>query len=122
MSWRTWLLGFAAGAALASWCTLSCAPGHAQSAEVAAAMHEAATTYGVSEAWLRKIAYCESRYTPWVTSRGGHAGLYQYAATTWRWMSAQAGYAGADPYDPWAAAMVTGYALAHGYAGHWACR
>lgn len=95
--------------------------GHAQSAEVADAIHQAAATYGVSEPWLRRIAYCESRYTPWATSRGGHMGLYQYAPGTYRWMSWQAGLGGTSAYDPWAAAMVTAWALAHGYAGHWAC-
>jgi soluble lytic murein transglycosylase-like protein len=94
----------------------------AQSAEVAGAIHAAAVTYGVSEPWLRRLAYCESRFSPWVTSRGGHAGLFQYAAGTWRWMSGQAGLAGASPYDPWAASLVTAWALRNGYAGHWSCR
>jgi soluble lytic murein transglycosylase-like protein len=88
---------------------------------VAGAIHEAAITYGVSEPWLRRIAYCESRYTPWVTSRGGHMGLYQYAPRTWATFSRWAGYEGASPYDPWSAAMVTAWALRHNYAGHWAC-
>ena len=122
MSWRAYFLGFLAGAALASWLTLSCASGNAQSEEVAAAIQEAATTYGVSEAWLRRIAWCESRFTPSVTSRGGHMGLFQYAPRTYAWMSAQAGLAGTSPYDPWSAAMVTAWALAHNYASHWSCR
>ena len=122
MSWWTWAMGFVAGAVLASYLTLSCAVGHTQSPEVAAAIHQAASTYGVSEAWMRKIARCESSYLPWVTSRGGHMGLYQYARRTWDWMSWQAGYGGTSPYDPWSASMVTAWALARGYAGHWACR
>ena len=95
---------------------------HAQSVEVSAAIHEAAATYGVSEGWMRKIAWCESRFTPWVTSRGGHAGLFQYSWGTWATMSRWAGYEGASPYDPWSASMVTAYALSHGMASHWACR
>jgi hypothetical protein len=101
---------------------LSCATARAQSPEVADAIHQAAATYDVSEPWMRRIAFCESRFTPWVTSRGGHAGLFQYAPSTYRWMSGQAGLAGTSPYDPWAASMVTAWALRHGYAGHWACR
>lgn len=122
MKWAMWGWGLVAGFALGSYLTLSCAPTRAQSEEVAGAIHQAAVTYGVSEPWLRRIAYCESRYTPWVTSRGGHMGLFQYAPSTYRWMSAQAGLAGTSPYDPWSAAMVTAWALSRGYAGHWACR
>ena len=122
MNWWAWSLGFCAGAVLASWLTLSCAVGHTQSPEVSAAIHQAASTYGVSEAWMRRIARCESSYLPWVTSRGGHMGLYQYAPQTWRTFSRWAGYEGASPYDPWSAAMVTAYALSRGYASHWACR
>lgn len=96
--------------------------GHAQSPEVAAAISAAAQEHGVSESWLRRVAWCESRYQPWVTSRSGHAGLYQFGWATWRWMSRQAGWGGASPYDPLAAAQVAGWALAHGYARHWACR
>jgi hypothetical protein len=125
VSWRTWgvyLWGFVAGATLATYVAVSCAPTQAQSEEVAGAIHQAAVTYGVSEGWMRRIAYCESRYTPWVTSRGGHMGLFQYAPQTWRTFSRWAGYEGTSPYDPWSAAMVTAYALSRGYAGHWACR
>jgi len=121
MKWAMWAWGCVAGFALGSYLTLSCAPTRAQSEEVAGAIHEAAITYGVSEPWLRRIAYCESRYTPWVTSRGGHMGLYQYAPRTWATFSRWAGYEGASPYDPWSAAMVTAWALRHNYAGHWAC-
>lgn len=121
MSWRTWGLGFIAGSVLASYITLTCGTGTAQSAEVASAIHQAAAEYGVSERWMLTIARCESSYLPWVTSRGGHMGLYQYAASTYRWMSAQAGLAGTSPYDPWSAAMVTAWALSRGYARHWSC-
>ena len=116
------VLTFLSGLLAGMYLTAVSREGHAQSAEVAAAIHEASVANGVSEGWLRRIAYCESRYTPWVTSRGGHMGLFQYAQGTWRWMSTQAGYAGASPYDPRAAAMVTGWALAHDLSGHWACR
>ena len=124
MSWRGWATyawGFLAGAVLASYVVLSCGPTQAQSTEVASAIHQAAAEYGVSERWMLSIARCESSYLPWVTSRGGHMGLYQYAAGTYRWMSAQAGLAGTSAYDPWSAAMVTAWALRNGYARHWAC-
>jgi soluble lytic murein transglycosylase-like protein len=64
----------------------SCLKAGAQSEEVASAIHTAAVTYGVSEPWLRQIAFCESRFLPGVTSRGGHAGLFQFSRSTYRWM------------------------------------
>src|SRR5262245_43060885 len=97
--WIYWLLGFLTGFYLGAYIFVHVTHATAQSVDVAAAIHQAAAETGVSEAWLRRVAYCESRYTPWVTSRGGHQGLYQFAPGTWRWMSAQAGLAGASPYD-----------------------
>ena len=119
---RNWLLGFTAGAVLASWLTLSCSGALAQSREVSAAIHSASLRWGVSEPWLLRVAYCESRYLPWARGRAGEMGLYQYLPATWRWMSTEAGWAGASPYDPVAAAAVTAWALSRGYAGHWTCR
>jgi soluble lytic murein transglycosylase-like protein len=116
------VIWFTAGLGLGCVWGASFTAGNAQSVEVAEAIHQAAVDHGVSEQWLLSVAACESRYQPWVTSRGGHAGLYQFSAATWRWMSWQAGWGGASPYDPVAAAQVAGWALANGYARHWACR
>jgi len=98
-----------------------CLHAGAQSPEVAEAIADAARTYGVSEGWLRRIARCESGFRPGVTSRGGHAGLYQFAWPTWAWMSRQAGYEGTSPYEAWPAAHVAAWALSRGYARHWSC-
>ena len=95
---------------------------HAQALDVQDAIHQAAINRNVSEAWLRRITWCESRYQPWVTSRGGHMGLAQFAPRTWYWMSAQAGHAGESAYEPYAAADTLAWGLANGFAGHWACR
>ena len=121
MSLRAWCLGFVAGSVLASWLTLSCAELRAQSPEVAGAIHAAAVRHGVSESWLLRTAWCESRYLPWATSRGGHRGLMQFADSTWRWMSSQAGWWGASPYNAWAAADVAAWAFSRGMASHWSC-
>lgn len=99
-----------------------CLRAGAQSAEVATALRHAAAEYGVSESWLRRVSWCESRWTPGITSRGGHAGLFQFAPATYRWMAARAGYAGTSPYDAWSAAHVAAWAFSRGYAGHWSCR
>lgn len=111
-------VGFAFGVA---WAT-GCLRAGAQSVEVADALHQAAVNRDVSESWLRRITWCESRWVPGATSRGGHMGLAQFSAPTWRWMSAQAGWDGASAYDAYAAADTLAWALSHGYAGHWSCR
>lgn len=126
MSWRTWGLGFVAGAALASWLTLSCAPGRAQSAEVAYALQSASVTEGVSYWCLHRIAKRESRFLPLVNNYqgSGAAGLFQFMPGTWRQNAPQAGYWG-DPaarYDYWAAAHVAAWMIARpwtGALGHW---
>ena len=123
MSWRSYALGFTAGVVLASYVFLSCTPTQAQSQEVSEAISQAAERHGVSEGWLRRVAFCESRFTPWATNaRSGAAGLFQFMPRTWASMSYHAGWAGASPYDPWAAADVAAYAFARGWSGHWSCR
>ena len=123
--WWHWGLGFLAGAAVASWLTLSCADGSAQSPDVAYALEHAAAEQGVSARCLWTIAGRETGGTfwPWVTNRrSGAMGLFQYLPSTWRNLSRWAGYAGADPYDPWAAAHVAAFTIAHPWTGglrHW---
>lgn len=114
------LLAFVLGMGFAHQCQRA----GAQSQEVESAMHSAAVTHGVSEGWLRRVAWCESRWRPWVdnTQGSGAQGLFQFMPRTWRWMSSQAGWAGASPYDPWAASHVAAWAFRNGYASHWSCR
>ena len=119
MSWRAWSLGFLAGAALASWLTLSCAPGRAQSEEVAGAIHAAAVTYGVSEGRLRCLAWRESRFWPGAYNAAGYHGLYQFDWPTWRYGARLAGLEGTSPYDPWSAAQVTALLIARGEGSRW---
>lgn len=129
MSWRDWGhwgLGFLAGTVLASWLTLSCAAGHAQSAEVAYALDHAAAEYGVAPRCLWTIARRESRFLPWVDNYQGSGarGLMQFKDATWRFMSWAAGYGGASVYDAWSAAHVASWAIANpgasqGGLRHW---
>jgi soluble lytic murein transglycosylase-like protein len=122
-AWTNWLWGFAAGCVLASYVMLSCSDGNAQSEEVVYALEHAAAEQGVSVGCLYRIAYRESRYQPWATNRSsGAAGLMQYLPSTWRTLSRWAGYEGASPYDPWAAAHVAAFTIAHPWTGglrHW---
>lgn len=119
--WVGWCLGFAAGFALGAWLFVNLLAAHAQSAEVSYALEHAAAEQGVSLRCLRSIAWRESRYTAWIDNRQGSGaqGLFQFMPGTWRWMSQQAGYAGASPYDPWCAAHVAAWAIRHGYVSHW---
>ena len=128
MSWLNWGLGFVAGAVLASYVTLSCAPTHAQqaSAEVAYALNHAADTYGVARGCLWTIARRESRYRPWEDNwqGSGAAGLMQFKPGTWRFMSWASGWGGWSVYDAWAAAHVAAWAISHPYESqgglrHW---
>lgn len=121
--WGLWALGFLAGSALATWLTLCTLTAAAQSPDVQAAMESASATYGVPYATLRRLALCESRFRPWVDNEQGSGamGLYQFMPRTWAWMSHQAGWGGSSPYDPWAAAHVTAWALSRGYGRHWSC-
>jgi hypothetical protein len=119
-----WLLAFVAVATVA--CP-SDTPARAQSAEVAYALNHAADTYGVSRGCLWNIAGRETggTFRPWVTNpRSGAAGLMQYLAPTWAVLAPRAGYGGASPYEPWAAAHVAAWAIAHpvesqGGIRHW---
>ena len=121
---RLVLTGVAFALGLVTGCTAMAARGgHAQSVEVQDAIWSASQEHGVAYPWLLRVARCESGYHPWVVNRAsGAAGLFQFMPGTWRWMSAAAGWAGASPYDPWAAASVAGWAFAHGYAAHWTCK
>jgi len=97
------------------------------SPEVAYALDHAADTYGVPRRCLWTIARRETGGTfwPWVTNRrSGAAGLMQYLWSTWSVLAPRAGYGGASPYEPWAAAHVAAWAIANpgpsqGGLRHW---
>lgn len=83
-------------------------------------IQNASNYYGLDAAYMTRVAKCESRLNPnAVSSNNLYHGGYQYSWRTWVSFSRQAGFAGASPYDPEAAAYVTAWAFAHGYASHW---
>jgi len=100
--------------------------GHAQSADVRAALESASRTEGVNYWCLHRIARRESRFLPGVSNfqGSGAGGLFQFMPGTWRANAPRAGYWG-DPsarFDPWAAAHVAAWMLARpwtGALGHW---
>jgi soluble lytic murein transglycosylase-like protein len=77
------------------------------------------------------VIECESRGDP--TARNpasGAAGLFQFISSTWRWASSEAGWAGADVYDPEANIAVAAWLVQQsidtnhpgGPWGHWSCK
>ena len=84
--WGLWVLGFLAGAAVATWLTLSTHAAGAQSPEVEAALVSASDAYGVPYTTLSRVAWCESRFRPWVDNfqGSGARGLFQFMPGTYR--------------------------------------
>jgi len=118
--WLNWSLGFLAGAALASYLTLSCATSGAQSLEVADAI-EYGVSLGLPRAWAYRVAWCESRYTAGAYNRwSGASGLFQFIPSTWR--ATPQGRAGLSPFDPYASAAAAAWLYRVGGPGHWSCR
>lgn len=113
------VLAFLLGVLSGAYLTAAAREGHAQSAEVAGAIHVAALKHGVSESRLRCLAWQESRYQPGAYNRAGYHGLYQFDAATWRYGAQLAGLSAASPYDPWSAAEVTALLLSRGEGRRW---
>jgi hypothetical protein len=121
--WIHWALGFAAGAALASYLTLSCADAHGQS--VPDLIDQAAAQEGIPWAagHLRRIAWCESRFLAGAyNTRSGASGVFQFLPQTWNWASRAAGWAGSSPFDAVANVYAAAYLYRVGGPRHWVCR
>lgn len=112
-----WLLALAAVATVAM--PSDAPPAEAQSAEVAGALASASAIYGVPYARLSCLAYRESRYAPGAYNRAGYHGLMQFDWPTWSYGARLAGYAGASPYEPRAAAHVAAFLIARGEGRRW---
>lgn len=90
--------------------------------DVPALIVEAAGRWGLAPERMLRIAWCESRWDPGARSGAGHAGLFQFAWTTWQWASVQAGYGGASPYDAAANVESAAWLMATDGFHHWGCR
>jgi hypothetical protein len=82
-----------------------------------ACVDRAAHLHRVSAPWMRSIAWCESRLSPYA-SNGTHFGLFQFDWQTWR----------GSPYarrgSVWSAkwnALAAAWYLRHGQASRWVC-
>ena len=120
MMLRQWIIGAACALALLAGthpAAMAAGP------DVPSLLHNAAVRYHIDEARFRRIAWCESRFNPFAISRGGHKGVFQFAARTWQWASAAAGYSGASPFSAEANVYTAAWLMAQpGGSAHWTCR
>ena len=91
-------------------------------AEIEAIIRDAAAAQGADASQLLRVAYCESRYNPGAYNASGASGLFQFLPSTWAANSVRAGFAGASPFDPVAAANVAAWMFARGQSYQWVCR
>jgi soluble lytic murein transglycosylase-like protein len=93
-------------------------------ADVPTTITDAARRYGVDPQRMLRVAWCESKYQPGATSRGGHRGIFQFDGPTWRerapLVNVSPDFAAA--YDPRANAEVAAATMAAGQWWRWACR
>ena len=121
------VIGYAAGVTLLALTVLpgkrveARAPSTSLYAVSVAAIQSAASHWGVSYWWLRRVAQCESSLNPYAYNRwSGATGLFQfmpgtfyaYARLIGEWRS---------PYNAYASANVAGYMFHRGLSYQWAC-
>lgn len=97
---------------------------YASGGDVPGMIWAAARRYGLDAERMRRIAFCESKYQPGATSRGGHRGIFQFDAQTWQ---GRAPLAGVSPdfavaYDAGANVAVAAATMARGEWSRWACK
>lgn len=85
--------------------------------DVREALALACVTYGHC-AWLRRVAWCESRFDPRARNQSGATGLFQFMPATFR----ATPYGAADIYSPYAQALAAGWLVERGRAYLWECR
>lgn len=103
---------------------------YASSGDMRDVITRAANKYGLSPAYMIRVATCESTLNPGAINRGYYAGggnpsgLYQYLPETWKRISSRSPY-GTQPqsevFNGHTNANVTAWAFANGYVGEWAC-
>lgn len=86
--------------------------------DVQYAIHLAATTYGVSETEMHRVASCESGHSSTAVN-GQYRGLYQEGPMFERGKFGQAGF---SVWDPVANAMTAAYTVASGGWSQWSCK
>ena len=70
-----------------------------------------------------RIIECESHGDPEAKNPNSSAsGLFQHLARLWPQRAAEAGFADADVFDPFANIAVAAWLLEHGGTSHWVCK
>jgi len=85
------------------------------------AIAAASRRYGVSYAWLLRVATCESGLNPSASNPSGAQGLFQFMSGTYATYAARSGVGG----SVWAAvtsARVAAYMFKNGMSDQWSCR
>jgi hypothetical protein len=90
--------------------------------DIESIIRAAAATWGADPNQLLRVAWCESRYNAYASTRARRRGLFQFMPATWAANSVRAGYAGASVFDPVASANVAAYMFSRGQAGQWSCK
>jgi len=85
------------------------------------AIAAASRRYGVSYAWLLRVATCESELNPDAYNPSGAQGLFQFMSGTYAAYAARSGVGG-SVWDARTAALVAAYMFKNGQAGQWSCR
>lgn len=92
-------------------------------AEIEKIIRDAAAKWGADPEQLLRVAWCESRFNPNAFNpTANDSGLFQFIPETWWRQSPRAGYAGASPFDPVAAANTAAMLFSQGQARLWTCK
>jgi soluble lytic murein transglycosylase-like protein len=83
---------------------------------VRACIRRAALHRGVSESWLRAVAWCESRFDPGATN-GRYVGLFQFGPVLWGALP----YRHRSRFSPKWASLAAALAFRRGLSNQWEC-
>lgn len=100
-------------------------PANGASTEVSDAIRLASVTYGVPEAEMRAVAWCESRMNPRAANPSSSArGLFQFLTTPKGGTWGRTPYARLDVFNPYANALAAGwlYVKSGRSWSPWSCR
>lgn len=79
----------------------------------------AASRHGISPDLMLRIAWCESRYRPYVVSWSGYVGTFQWGWSSFQEEARWYGVSGVSPYEPYWNIELAAFALANGRAWRW---
>jgi soluble lytic murein transglycosylase-like protein len=90
--------------------------------EVQTMIDRYAQKYGVDSAKLKRVAMCESGFNQFAVSRGGHMGVFQFAARTFAANSARIGLVNSNPFNAEQNVETAAYMFSIGQEWQWTCK